>query len=159
MINEIFKAKHVGQKVHSKSHGNGVIIYFNDDNQYPIECKFKVTYETFDTEGMDLKTHKNPSLSFGHKEDPVFDYGTPLDLPQLIPLKLKHKALYAYVSNISYEDALKVKCKRLIVAKGSSGSCLHSFMTYYATSGETLLNDTSSIISWKYAVAIPKLVD
>lgn len=159
MKNEIFKPKHVGQKVHSNSHGNGVITSFNYGIQYPIECEFEMYYQTFDTSGRDLNSYKNPSLSFGHKEDYVFDYGTPLYLPKLIPLKLKHKALYAYVSNISYEDALNVRYKRLIVAKGPSDSCPDFTLVYYATAWGTRLNNASSIVSWKYAVAIPKLVD
>ena len=105
----VFNHKHlVGEKANCVINGNGKIVETNEKaSLYPVKVQFCDIREAYTKDGKLFESSK-PTLSFGHKEPRVHDYGKPSTTK-----KCKKKKL-------NFEKWLKAKDIKLIVYKGVS---------------------------------------
>ncbi len=137
MMKKIFKKEHTGQKVNCALWGSGVITRVSSGS-FPIYVKFEDgSTDRYMADGC-LNTANNPTLSFGHKESVVFDYGTPEVVYKPLELGELEKS-WCYVGNIDEKEVTSKKRRRLVIHSNNDG--------FY-----TFRDDLNMLPFWAYAM-------
>jgi len=138
----IFKKEHIGQKVTSILHGEGVISGVIEHHLYPIKVSFDGSIKTFRQDGTLFDNSIMPILKFGWGDMPKWDYGEPefiyngLELPE-------EETAWCYVG--CFEDEVLCKLYRRLVVASAEGV----YISIHAGKTNTQTTDTNC---YKYAM-------
>lgn len=143
---EIFDINSVGADVHCSTLGNGRVINFTKGLESPVSVWFKCNMcALYTRSGKQSENDLHPILSFGHKENYIFEQGK--QSFKYVPFVIGDKSAWCWVGD-DIKEVVEQKKRRKVIASDLEG--------YLATSWGANCNESTEVACWRYAMECTK---